>query len=64
MIMIGDRIDTDMLISHNAGIDGCLVLTGVTQGQSEMEEKMIKDARIRPKYFMQSLGLIDDSYLK
>ena len=36
MIMIGDRMDTDMLLANRAGVDGCLVLTGVTSSESEM----------------------------
>jgi ribonucleotide monophosphatase NagD (HAD superfamily) len=36
MIMIGDRPDTDILLAHNAGIDKCLVLTGVVTSESEI----------------------------
>jgi HAD superfamily hydrolase (TIGR01450 family) len=31
MIMIGDRLDTDIKFGANAGIDTCLVLTGCTR---------------------------------
>ena len=37
MIMIGDRPDTDMLLAHNAGIDKCLVLTGVVDSMDEVD---------------------------
>lgn len=30
MVMIGDRTDTDIALGNNAGIDTCLVLSGVT----------------------------------
>ena len=56
MIMIGDRPDTDMLLAHNAGIDGCLVFTGVTQSLKDMEKYIEKDPRVRPKYVMHSFG--------
>jgi phosphoglycolate phosphatase len=37
-LMIGDRIDTDVLIGKNAGIDTCLVFTGVHNQESLLEE--------------------------
>jgi ribonucleotide monophosphatase NagD (HAD superfamily) len=43
MIMIGDRLDTDMLLAKNAGVDGCLVFTGVTGSEEEMHKFMAKD---------------------
>lgn len=43
MIMIGDRLDTDMLLAKNAGVDGCLVFTGVTGSEAEMHKFMAKD---------------------
>ena len=43
MIMIGDRLDTDMLLAQNAGIDGCLVFTGVTRSQDDMIRISSKD---------------------
>jgi ribonucleotide monophosphatase NagD (HAD superfamily) len=57
--MIGDRPDTDMLIAHNAGIDGCLVFTGVTTSMSELEKAVSKDPRIKPAWLMNSFGVLD-----
>jgi ribonucleotide monophosphatase NagD (HAD superfamily) len=63
MIMIGDRLDTDMLLAKNAGIDGCLVLSGVTRSQEDMIRISQKDSLTLPKFFMQSLGIIEDEIL-
>ncbi len=63
MIMIGDRLDTDMLLAQNAGIDGCLVFTGVTRSQDDMNSISSKDKLTLPKYCMKSLGLIEDEIL-
>ena len=52
MIMIGDRLDTDILLAHNAGIDGCLVFTGVIQSQEDMYRTSSKDKLALPKYCM------------
>ncbi len=37
MIMIGDRLDTDVLMANKAGVDSCLVFTGVTTGKDHMD---------------------------
>ncbi len=37
MIMIGDRLDTDILMAQRAGVDGCIVFTGVVKGIEEIE---------------------------
>lgn len=58
--MIGDRPDTDMLLAHNAGIDGCLVFTGVTSGHSELDSFIAKDPRVRPTFTMHSFGVLDN----
>ena len=63
MIMIGDRLDTDMLLAQNAGIDGCLVFTGVTRSQDDMFRISSKDKLTLPRYCMKSLGLIEDEHL-
>jgi len=48
-IMIGDRIDTDILIGKNAGVDTCLVFTGVSNQESLFEE-LKKENPIVPNY--------------
>ena len=35
-IMIGDRMDTDIVFGNRAGIDTCLVMTGCTVSQSQI----------------------------
>lgn len=47
--MIGDRLDTDILLGKNAGVDTCLVLTGVSKIDHFVNEKKSKDGII-PKY--------------
>lgn len=56
--MIGDRLDTDMLMANRAGVDGCLVFTGVTSSQEEMYRFIEKDSRVVPKFCMNSFGII------
>jgi len=49
MIMIGDRLETDILFAKNAGIKSCLVLTGVTNENADFRE-------IKPDYMMSQIG--------
>ncbi len=61
--MIGDRLDTDMLLANSAGVDGCLVFTGVTGSEEEMHRVMSTDSRLHPKFMMRSFGAIPDDLL-
>lgn len=59
MLMIGDRMDTDILFGNNSGIDTCLVFTGVTQSEADATQKFESDAKLKPTYFMQSFGAFE-----
>ena len=48
-IMIGDRIDTDILLGQNADVDTCLVLTGVSKLEHYAQQKKLKNG-IVPTY--------------
>lgn len=48
-IMVGDRLETDMLMGKNAGIATALVLTGVTN------RKMLDESQIQPDYVLDSI---------
>ncbi len=49
-IMIGDRLETDVLMGLNAGMAGALTLTGAT------DEAMLAASDIRPTYVIHNLG--------
>ena len=51
-VMIGDRLDTDIQLANNAGIKGCMVLTGC----STIEE--ICDSTAKPDYVAQSVAVL------
>jgi len=52
VIMIGDRIDTDILFGKNVGVKTALVLTGITT------KKMLKDTpkKLMPDYVINSIN--------
>ena len=49
--MVGDRADTDLQFGINAGIDTCLVFTGVIKDQNDL-----RDWGIRPNLLLESFG--------
>lgn len=53
-LVVGDRIDTDIMCAKNANMDCALVLTGATTRQ------MIEDGSIKPDYIMDDIsGLLE-----
>ena len=58
-IMIGDRPDTDILFGKNAGIDTCLVMTGVTEGEEDFKKNWVyavESSAYIPTHFLESFG--------
>jgi HAD superfamily hydrolase (TIGR01450 family) len=52
MVMVGDRLYTDMVLAHNAGIDSILVLSG------ESTQKDVDTCPDQPTWVLQDLGEI------
>lgn len=57
-IMVGDRLETDVLLGLNAGMAGALTLTGAT------DEAMLVASEIRPTYVLRQLGDLIPSTLQ
>jgi len=53
-LMVGDRIETDILMGERAGMTTVLVLSGVT------DREMIPEAAADPDYVLESLAEIED----
>jgi len=51
-LLVGDRADSDMIAGNRAGVDTCLVLTGIT---TAAEVKTL-DGEMKPKYVIENLG--------
>lgn len=49
-LMVGDRLETDVLFGLNAGMDAALTLTGAT------DEMMLASSAIRPTYVLRALS--------
>ena len=49
-LMVGDRLATDMIMGHRAGMDTALVLTGVTT------REMLAQGKQRPTYVLESVA--------
>ncbi len=48
--MVGDRLETDMLMARRAGLSGVLVLTGVTSAGD------LASLRVKPDYVVKSVA--------
>lgn len=57
-LIVGDRLDTDILGGTNAGIDTAAVLTGVDTVESILAARTAE----RPKYLLQDLGGLYEPY--
>lgn len=55
-LVIGDRIDTDIMIGKKAGVDTCLVLTGV-YNKEMLETELGKSEPIVPTYVCEAVCL-------
>ena len=56
-LVVGDRIDTDMLCARNAGIDFALVLSGATTRQD------LHLTDLRPEYVFEDISGLQEFYL-
>ena len=57
MLMIGDNPATDIALGKNAGIDTCLVLSGVVRSESEAHDWIKQDPWLNePTYVIGSVG--------
>lgn len=57
-LVVGDRLDTDILGGNRAGMDTVLVLTGVDSPQTALAARFDE----RPKYMIRSLGELYEEY--
>jgi ribonucleotide monophosphatase NagD (HAD superfamily) len=55
-IMIGDRIDTDIMLGVNSGIDTCLVMTGATN-EDILRAEFEQENPIIPTFICKNLAL-------
>ena len=56
-VMIGDRPNTDILFGKAAGIDQCLVLSGVVHSVEDFEQNWLpEDPNYDPTWIMQQVG--------
>ncbi|WP_255166958.1 HAD-IIA family hydrolase [Natrononativus amylolyticus] len=53
-LVVGDRLDTDILLGADAGMDTAVVLTGVTTRAT------VEDGDVTPDYVLESLGDVGD----
>lgn len=51
-IMVGDRLDTDILFGLHSGVSTLMVLTGV----NKLHEFEAEDAPVKPRFYAESLG--------
>ena len=52
MLMVGDRLDSDVLMGNRFGVDTLLLLSGVT----DVEMLNATESNLQPKYFTRSIA--------
>ena len=57
-LVIGDRVDTDILGANNAGLDSALVFTGIARGKDAISA----NKESRPRYLLESVSEILEKY--
>ncbi|PTW90426.1 HAD superfamily hydrolase (TIGR01450 family)/HAD superfamily hydrolase (TIGR01549 family) [Microbacteriaceae bacterium MWH-Ta3] len=57
-LVIGDRLDTDILGANRAGMRSALVLTGIDQAK----QAIAADETMRPTYILEDLRQLDEEY--
>ena len=55
VVMIGDRMDTDIVFGNRAGIETVLVMTGCTESNDQIEHESKLNEECRPKFLLNSL---------
>jgi 4-nitrophenyl phosphatase len=55
-LMVGDRIDTDLLCARNAGMDCAMVLSGAST------RRMIEECSIKPEYIIEDISCLEHFY--
>jgi len=56
-VMIGDRPNTDIMFGKEAGIDTCLVLSGVVLSLEDFEQNWLtENLAYEPTWIMQQVG--------
>ena len=53
-LVVGDRMETDILFAENAGLDSALVLTGATSRSD------LKNYAYQPDYILESITGLED----
>ncbi|NKE37167.1 HAD-IIA family hydrolase [Natronococcus sp. JC468] len=53
VLVVGDRLDTDIALGERAGMETALVLTGIT------DEATLESASVEPDHILESLGAVE-----
>jgi ribonucleotide monophosphatase NagD (HAD superfamily) len=59
MVMIGDRLDTDLMMAYKGGISKILTLTGVILREEEISHWVDKDGHSLPDFILPSFGILE-----
>lgn len=59
-LMVGDRLDTDILFGNRNSIDTLLVLTGVNTLADVMKAEISAHVELIPRFFAQSIRVFNE----